>query len=203
MTNLQLFNSLDSHLLTDAKPKEYIDKISVAAEFAAYPFSMLLRLKHTKQSKKYHPEGSVWIHTLLAVNQAAMLREISKSPRVLMWAALLHDIGKPDTTVITKEKVGAKLAGQFLSYFKCDEDFISNVASLIRWHMQVLFVNKNSKYANLEKATAQTDANELALLSYCDRMGRAGAEGDAEEKNIQQFLNKVNIIKNKDKNMNI
>lgn len=59
---------------------------------------MLHRLKGTEQSLLHHPEGDVWNHTLLVVDEAANVKNKSTDAAVFMWAALLHDIGKPDTT---------------------------------------------------------------------------------------------------------
>jgi tRNA nucleotidyltransferase (CCA-adding enzyme) len=60
----------------------------------------LLPLADTPQDPKWHPEGHVWTHTLLAVDQAVPLVAGLDRPRALtvMLATLLHDVGKPSTT---------------------------------------------------------------------------------------------------------
>jgi tRNA nucleotidyltransferase (CCA-adding enzyme) len=57
-------------------------------------------LARTPQDPEWHPEGDVWTHTLLAVDQAAPLVEDLERPRALtvMLATLCHDLGKPATT---------------------------------------------------------------------------------------------------------
>jgi tRNA nucleotidyltransferase (CCA-adding enzyme) len=57
-------------------------------------------LERTPQDPEWHPEGDVWIHTLLAVDQAVPLLEGLDRPRALavMLATLFHDLGKPSTT---------------------------------------------------------------------------------------------------------
>jgi tRNA nucleotidyltransferase (CCA-adding enzyme) len=82
----------------------------------------LYSLKSCIQSLAHHPEGDVWEHTLLVVDRAAELRVKSRDPQTLMWAALLHDIGKPGVTRQEGEKVtayghdtqGEELARRFL-----------------------------------------------------------------------------------------
>jgi hypothetical protein len=37
------------------------------------------------------------------------------------------------------------------------------------------------------------DINEIALLGYCDRMGRLNADSSKEEKNIKEFIRKVTM----------
>ena len=51
------------------------------------------------QSPKWHPEGDVWIHTLLSLDAAAKLRVGDGfEDEVLMFGVLCHDLGKPETT---------------------------------------------------------------------------------------------------------
>jgi len=60
----------------------------------------LLPLASTPQDPGWHPEGDVWTHTLLAVDEAARTRDDLDRPRALavMLATLCHDLGKPGTT---------------------------------------------------------------------------------------------------------
>lgn len=204
MNYQEIFNDINNHLLNDKNPSDYLNEFSQSECFEQYPFNILLAQKYTKQSLKYHPEGVVWNHTLLVVDKAAELKHKSKYPQVFMWAALLHDIGKPDTTREQKgritsynhEKIGERLAEEFLLKLDCSKEFIKKVKSLIRWHMQILFVVKNSKFANIEEMIKNTDINEVALLGFCDRMGRLNANYDTEKKNIDEFINKAEKIKN-------
>jgi tRNA nucleotidyltransferase (CCA-adding enzyme) len=60
----------------------------------------LLPLADTPQDPRWHPEGDVWIHTLLAMDQAVPLVSDLDRPRALavMLGTLCHDLGKPFTT---------------------------------------------------------------------------------------------------------
>jgi len=60
----------------------------------------LLPLAGTPQDPEWHPEGDVWIHTLLAIDQAVPLVADLDPPRALavMLGVLCHDLGKPSTT---------------------------------------------------------------------------------------------------------
>ena len=190
---------MDSHLLKDDKPSKFMEDLSGQKEFHEYPFNLLLELKGTKQSPGYHPEGSVWNHTMLVVDQAAERRAQSKDKKAFMWAALLHDIGKPSTTRIRKgkitsydhDKAGARLAKEFLSQFSEEEPFIARVCSLVLFHMQILYVVKGLPYADIPGMKAFGDMEEIALLGLCDRLGRVGYDREDEEKNIQVFLKRV------------
>ena len=195
---MDLFEEMQAHLLTDDAPAEYFNRISEKELFHEYPFSLLSRLKDVPQSPKHHPEGNVWNHTMLVVDEAARKKEKSKNPVAFMWAALLHDIGKADTTNNEKgritaynhENVGALQAEDFLKDFIKDRVLIQKITALIRWHMQILFVVKSMKFADIKTMTEETDMEEIALLGYCDRMGRLNADRSAENENLRVFMKK-------------
>ena len=198
MTGLELYAEINKHLLEDEKPSAYLNEAFSKPIFKERPFDMLYKLKETEQSPIHHPEGNVWKHTLLVTDEAARLKQKSKNQAVLMWAALLHDIGKPTTskmrngriTAYDHDKVGAELAKAFLRIFTEDEKFVEEVSKLIRYHMQILFVVKDLPFADIEGLKLNTDIKELALLGLCNRLGRQGSDTAKEEKNVDLFLKK-------------
>lgn len=196
----QLFNEITWHLLNDDKPSSYINSLSVKDDFKQYPFDMLLLLKSTEQSAKYHPEGNVWNHTMLVVDEAAKVRNISEDAAAFMWAALLHDIGKPKTTRVMKERItsynhdreGEKLCVKFLKELTGEDEFILKVLALVRYHMHMLYVLKSMPYADLAGLNNRKVSREdLALLCKCDRLGRAGAAEKEVEREYKEFLEKL------------
>lgn len=197
--NHDLFYRLNEHLLQDEKPSDYINALSKESDFNEYPTSMLLLLQRTEQSAKYHPEGSVWNHTMLVVDEAAKVRDQSKDNKPFMWAALLHDIGKPDTTVNRRGKitsydhdtVGAKLSIEFLRCYTDDEIFIKTVSALVRYHMHMLYILKGFPFGNSRKMLEEVDAEEIALLCRCDRLGRTGVDAKAVEDEYDEFRRKI------------
>lgn len=194
---------INNHLLKDEKPSKYFNSILEVPILKKYPFSLLYNLKNAPQSPIHHPEGNAWNHTMLVIDYAAKEKYKSKNEKVFMWAALLHDIGKPSTTKVRKgkitsydhETVGAALAKKFLEEFTSDTEFIHEVCVLIRWHMQILHVVKNMSYANIKAMKEEADINEVALLGYCDRMGRKNPDIEKEEENIALFLKKCKEFK--------
>lgn len=196
-----IFAEMYMHLLKDEKPSLYFNEISKTQLFEQYPLILLNKLKQTKQSPKHHPEGNVWNHTMLVLDEAAKVKNESHNEKVFMWAALLHDIGKPDTTKNHKgkitsydhDKIGAELTRKFLIEFTDDEVFIVKVVELVRWHMQILFVVNNLLFADVKTMKKQTDIKEVALLGLCDRLGRLEANRSQEENNIKMFIQKCKI----------
>lgn len=198
MTINELYEEITIHLLNDNKPSQYLNKIYDLNQFSQEPFDMLKKLRQTEQSPQYHSEGNVWNHTMLVVDECAKVREKSSDKKTLMWAALLHDTGKPATsrekrgriTAYNHDKVGAELSARFLEHFTQDRDFIKKVSMLIKYHMHILYVVKDLPYGDKKSMLKETDINELALLVLCDRLGRGESDIKEEKRNIEIFLKK-------------
>ncbi len=200
--NKEYYEEFSRHLIEDEKPSAYFLKKEEEGIFKErYPLTLLGKLKDTKQSPVHHPEGNVWIHTMQVIDNAALLRDQSDEPEVFMWAALLHDIGKPSTTRVRRGKItaydhdlaGEKLSWDFLHEFALEESFIIKVSKMVRWHMQVLMVIKDLPYANIKKMVREVPPYEIALLAMCDRLGRGGFSAEIlenEKNNIKRFLEK-------------
>jgi tRNA nucleotidyltransferase (CCA-adding enzyme) len=196
------FFEFDQHLMEDTNPSYYFKDLMKTKMFPkGYPFIMLEKLVNVCQSPKHHPEGSVWNHTMMVLDQAAGNKVYSEEPRVFMWSALLHDLGKASTTRINKgritsydhDKVGEKLSERFLNEFTEDKAFIRKVAKLVRWHMQILYVLKDLPFANIEGMASDVSIYEVTLLALCDRLGRGNVTPEKEEeekRNVKCFIKK-------------
>lgn len=203
------FNELDTHLMNDNKPSNYITELSKTGIFEdEYPYTLLGDLKKVPQSPLHHPEGSVWNHTMLVLDNAAERKQQSKNPRVFMWSALLHDLGKAPTTQVRKGRItsydhdlwGERLSVEFLKELIRDDEFISQVAKMVRWHMQILFVTKGLPFADIQKMVEEVSIDEVALLGLCDRLGRGEmtlAKMQEEERSINTFIEKCTSFKNR------
>jgi tRNA nucleotidyltransferase (CCA-adding enzyme) len=60
-----------------------------------------------EQEPEWHPEGDVWTHTLMVVDQARALNGDLDRPRLItvMLGALCHDLGKPSTTAVIDGRI--------------------------------------------------------------------------------------------------
>ncbi len=67
----------------------------------------LVPLASCPQDPEWHPEGDVWTHTLMVVDQARMrVTDLDRGPAVaVMMAALCHDIAKPETTAVIDGRI--------------------------------------------------------------------------------------------------
>jgi len=204
MNDKELFSEIEQHLLKDNKPSIYLEEILKSHRLDNYPFSMIKELEEVEQNPKFHPEGNVFIHTMMVIDEGAKVRERSLNKKEFMWALLLHDIGKKPTTKIRKGKltsynhdiVGADMVRKFLSHFNEEESFIEEVTALVRWHMQSLFVTKNLKYQNVDAMVQEVNVNDIVLVSLSDRLGRGNLKsGEIRETEKQIAIFKEHIIK--------
>ena len=203
----KIFLEIEKHLLNDDKPSLYLTKLLKEKELDNYPLSMIGDLKMVDQNPKYHPEGNVFIHTMMVIDEGAKNKDKIDDKRAFMWALLLHDIGKKPTTKMRKgrltsydhDKAGENMARKFLEYFNQDSEFVDKVSGLVRWHMQSLFVTKDSRFQCIGKMLEDVDINEIVLVALSDRMGRGGLDDKKSEETMEQikiFEEKIMNYKN-------
>lgn len=198
----ELYDEINYHLLNDEKPSLYMNKILDEGKLKEYPFNIIGDLKSIPQNLKYHPEGSVWNHLMMVLDEGAKNRKYSDYKREFMMSLLLHDIGKTTTTKMRRGKwtsydhdtVGENLSREFLNNFGESEEFINMVSAEVRYHMHSLFVANNLPFADMEGMIKNTSLKELTLVTLSDRMGRA--EMDEEKiketkESIQKFIDIV------------
>lgn len=196
-----LFNKITKHLLEDDQPSIYLNQLRENDTCPEELFlSNVLKLDLIPQNKKYHPEGHVWNHVMMVVDQAAQIKNASSNPKAFMWGAFLHDIGKLTTTKVRKgritsydhDKEGRHLAEKVLHQLTDDSEFIDQVLPLVRWHMQPLFVSKNLPFKDLRSMVKDIIPTEIALLSICDRLGRGEMN---EEDKKRELVGVIDFLK--------
>ena len=97
-----------------------------------------------EQPPEFHPEGDVFVHTVLMLNSME-----SPTPE-LAFSVLLHDIGKPSTAVLDGDRwrfnghasVGADMARKIMRRLRFSNDQIESVDAAIRGHMRFMDANK-------------------------------------------------------------
>jgi len=101
------------------------------------------RLAETPQGQDVHPEGTVWQHTLLAVDEA---KRLAPKDLAVQLAVLTHDLGKSTTTEMADEQIqslghaaaGVEPAIDFLKSQGFSDTIIRKVVPLIREHLNPL-----------------------------------------------------------------
>lgn len=195
------FNEIEKHLLEDDKPSVYLNELKSSGELSVEPFNWLISLEKIEQSPKHHPEGDVWVHTMMVVDKGVTYREHVEDKKVFMWSLLLHDLGKRSTTKLRNgrwtsydhDKVGRKDAYDFLSCFNLDEEFKTKVSILVRYHMHLLFIMNKLPYGDIKGMKKEANLHDLSYVFLSDRLGRGGMdkeEIEKVEKEVELFRNK-------------
>ena len=134
------------------------------------------------QPPDYHPEGDVWNHTMMVMDEAAILREAARNPIGLMLAALCHDLGKPCTTkteadgrlhAFGHEKAGSMLAEILLSRISNEKKLKKYVKNLVLLHMQpnMLAAQSAGRKAFNRMYDRAVSPPDLLLLARADALG--------------------------------
>jgi len=109
-------------------------------------YPQLAVLKGCVQDPGWHPEGDVWTHTKLVVDQAVKIAERyhpgNETREHLIFAALCHDLGKPSTT-FTDDRIrstghseaGEEPARAFLAAIGAPKRILQYIIPLIREHL--------------------------------------------------------------------
>ncbi|WP_455538529.1 HD domain-containing protein [Terrisporobacter sp.] len=184
-TKKNLNSEIEKVLLTYKKPSIYFKKLK-SNNTLKNEFPEVNNLIGVKQSPIHHPEGDVFNHTMMVLDEAAMLKNRAKNPLGLMYSALCHDFGKTLTTTTKEdgkiisynhERAGLKLVRRFLNRTtKKEEKNLRNyVLNMTELHMQPnQLANQNSKLKSTRKLFNKSICPEdLVLLAKADALGRA------------------------------
>lgn len=158
-------------------------------------------LETVEQGKKYHPEGNVFIHTMLALDFLPLKeREID-----VMFAILFHDIGKAVVPNIVDgdnihfyghDKIGSKMVNEILSRTTEKKEILEMVAKLIEYHMYPLQIKKEISSKGIKKIASKVNFEKLMKLHKAD-MGGKGIKFDTLyiEQAIKIYIEKKDEIK--------
>ncbi|HZK32434.1 MAG TPA: CCA tRNA nucleotidyltransferase [Corynebacterium sp.] len=128
-------------LMLGADPTAGIDLL-VETGILDHVFPEIPALRLTSDEHLQHKD--VYAHSLQVLRQAAD-REDEGPDLTLRWAALLHDVGKPDTrdwkpggrvTFHHHEVVGAKLVRRRLRALKYPKQLVADISQLVYLHMR-------------------------------------------------------------------
>jgi len=156
-------------------------------------FPELDALRGVPQDPQWHPEGDVWIHTLMVIDEAALLREDVEDDLALMFGALCHDLGKPEQTQQREGRIqahghearGAAVANQFLESIRAPVKLTRKVSGLVQHHLAPALYPRNAAgprgyrrlARNLEAAGVSIEL--LTALARADQLGRTTEEAKA------------------------
>jgi poly(A) polymerase len=142
------------------------------------------RMRGVQQPPQFHPEGDVWIHTLMLLDHLPA----GASP-TLAWGMLLHDVGKPPTFTPPDPHnsndrirfnghadIGVAMARAILNRLRFSNDDCTQILALIKHHMQFGDVTK-MKQSTLKRFLRLPQFDEHLALHYADVMSAHGMLG--------------------------
>jgi tRNA nucleotidyltransferase (CCA-adding enzyme) len=181
----RVFVELEKLLLRSEKPSIGFELLRETRLLRFFP--EVEALVGVPQEPDWHPEGDVWIHTMMVLDEAAKLRTGSaEDDLALMYGALAHDFGKPATTRTIGGRItsyehdakGVPVAGAFLEKLRAPGELTKRVEALVRHHLAPALFHKNGATAKAYRRLARDlDASgvrpELLLrVATADHLGR-------------------------------
>ena len=208
---LDLCRTID---LSDLPPERIwgeIEKLLLLAERPSFGFEWLQKLTRMEelfpeiaslvdvpQDPEWHPEGDVFVHTLLTIDRARELIEALSYPRkvTVMLAAVAHDFGKPPTTAFLEgrwrsrghEEAGVGPTESFLDRLNVHTiegyDVRGQVIALVREHLKPgEFFKKKDEVGDgaFRRLARKCELDLLYRVASADSLGR-NAEWVPKEK---------------------
>jgi len=160
-------------MLTEGAPKrafELLDETGLLEQI----LPEVSRMKGVEQPPEFHPEGDVFVHTLLA------LEKMENPTPTLAMGLLLHDVGKPPTQTFEDrirfnqhENVGAEMAAAICQRLKFSNKDTDRIVWLVDQHMRVGMAQR-MKESRLKRFVREEGFSELLQLCRTDCLASHG-----------------------------
>ncbi len=154
-------------------------------------FPELEALVGCEQEPEWHPEGDVWVHTLMVVDEArARIDDLDQPQRLtLMLATLCHDLGKPATTGFVDGRIRSRgheeagvpptraLLDRLDVHTLAGYDVRQQVLGLVAHHLKPGMWHRGADPVGdgaFRRLARKVDLELLARLSAADCLGRTG-----------------------------
>jgi poly(A) polymerase len=132
-------------------------------------------MKGVQQPPEFHPEGDVFVHTLLLLDNLPQ-----PCPLTLAWGALLHDVGKPPTFRVAERirfddhvNVGVKMAEDICRGLRFSNDETAQILALVQNHMRFGHATRMSE-STLKKFLRLPRFDEHLALHRADCLASHG-----------------------------
>jgi poly(A) polymerase len=136
----------------------------------------IAQMKGVEQPAQFHPEGDVWTHILLVLEQLS-----AGCTETLAWGALLHDVGKPPTFRRAPDRirfdghveVGVAMGAEICRRFRFSNEETRQVVALIENHMRFMDAPR-MKASTLKRFFRMERFEEHLALNRMDCMAASG-----------------------------
>jgi poly(A) polymerase len=138
-------------------------------------------MKGVAQPPEFHPEGDVFVHTLLLLDNLPQ-----PCPMTLAWGALLHDVGKPATFRVAPDRirfdghvdVGVKMAEEICRRLRFSNDDTEQILALVDNHM---------RFGHVTRMKESTLKKFLRLPAFDEHLALHRADCLASHRNLSTF----------------
>jgi len=138
-------------------------------------------MKGVEQPPEFHPEGDVFVHTLLLLEHLP-----SPCPPTLAWGALLHDVGKPATFRVAPERirfdghvdVGVKIAEEICERLRFSNHDVAQILALVDNHM---------RFGHATRMKESTLKKFLRLPAFDEHLALHRADSLASHRNLSTY----------------
>ena len=180
----RVFDEFRKLLLKGTRPSAGMAFIQRARLLRFFP--ELEALVGVAQDQAWHPEGDVWVHTLMVLDEAARLRDNSVEDLTLMLGALCHDFGKPATTAFERghwrspghDRAGVAPTRALLERWRAPHALTNRVCALVEHHLApALFIKNEATAKGYRRLVRKLDAagvsvDLLVRIAQADHFGR-------------------------------
>ena len=180
-------------------------------------FPELKALIGVQQDPEWHPEGDVWVHNNMVLDEAAKLRREEYGEfdnMALMLGALCHDFGKPVATFFSEGRWrspahdvrGEAPTRRFLDRLTREAALVDTVVVFVREHLKPALLYKarsEVKPSAIRRLALRVDIEKLVRVARADHFGRTTPDAIAREFPAGEWLlaqsRELNVLENKPK----
>lgn len=181
----RIIGELEKALMKAKKPSIFFEEMRNMNQLSVW-FPEVAQLADVKQDLRHHPEGNVWNHTMMVLDEAASLRAEAADPFFFMLSALCHDFGKIQATAEKDGRIhayghevkGLPIVARFLSRLTNENAIHKYVLNMTEQHMKpnMMFEQHASRKAFMKMFDQSICPKDLILLAKADHLGRGQAE---------------------------
>lgn len=185
----RIWGEVEKLLLQAPRPSVGLE-LALSLGVVAQVLPELLPMVGCPQEPEWHPEGDVWVHTLMVVDEAARRNQDLDRPRriAVMLGALCHDLGKPATTAVIDGRIRSRDhedAGVAPTLAVLDRlnihsieglDVRAQVVGLVAHHLKPGMFHKAGHVGDgaFRRLAQKVDMELLARVAKADCLGRTG-----------------------------
>jgi poly(A) polymerase len=138
-------------------------------------------MKGVQQPPEFHPEGDVFVHTLLLLENLP-----HPCPPTLAWGALLHDVGKPATFRVAPDRirfdnhvdVGVKIAEEICERLRFSNHDATQILALVDNHM---------RFSHATRMNESTLKKFLRMPGFDEHLALHRADSLASHRNLSTY----------------